>query len=64
MNLLQIYEDDLQRLEYAMPRIVESLGAAINRPDLQVLVEECKSILSNVRWNYGPHSNVAKVGGE
>lgn len=64
-RLFQIYEDDLQKLEHALPGIVEHLGEAMNQPRVQVLVEEVKEILSNVRWNYGPHTNVKRIeGGE
>lgn len=59
-KLFQIYEADLQTLETALPRLQDALGEAMNRPDVQVAVQEVKEILSNVRWNYGPYSEVKK----
>ena len=60
-RLLQIYEDDVALLERALPLIHEALGTALNRPDVQVALEECKRIVSDVRWGYGPHTNVEVV---
>jgi hypothetical protein len=60
-KLFQIYEEDLQRLEYALPRIAAHLGAIMNRPEVQVLFEECKEVVGNVRWNYGPHTNTEVI---
>lgn len=56
-KLFQIYEDDLQKLERALPLIHRALGANLNRPDIQVLCQETKQILSNVRWDYGPYTD-------
>jgi hypothetical protein len=63
VKLFQVYEDDLQKLEHAMPKIMDHCGEALNRPELQVLFQEVKEILSNVRWNYGPPSEVRRVEG-
>ena len=59
-RLFQIYESDLQKLEYALPRLAAQLGESMNQPDMQVMFEEIKEALSNVRWNYGPHTNVKR----
>jgi hypothetical protein len=61
MKMHQIYEDDLQKLEYAMPRLFSLLLPQMNNPELQVLLDECKTVISNVRWNYGPPSHVETV---
>lgn len=58
MKLFQIAEDDLQKLENTLPKLQDVLGLALNRPDVQVMLQECKEIISNVRWNYGPPSEV------
>jgi hypothetical protein len=60
-TLFQIYENDLQRLEYALPRIFDALMPQMNNPELQVLLQECKDIIGNVRWNYGPPSEVKVI---
>lgn len=62
MKLLQIYEDDLQKLEFALPKLFDRLPVeAKNDPAMQVLQEECREVLANVRWNYGPHTNVQRI---
>jgi hypothetical protein len=61
MKLFQINEQDLGKLEAALPRIMNAAGLALNRPDVQVLFEEVKDILSNVRWDYGPPSEVHHI---
>lgn len=63
-RLFQIHEDDLQKLENALPRLHDAFGLALNRPDVQVLLEEVKEIISNVRWNYGPHTAVQRFEGK
>jgi hypothetical protein len=63
MKLFQVYENDLQKLEYALPRLQEALLPRLNDPELQVLFAECKEVISNIRWNYGPPSEVQVVVG-
>jgi hypothetical protein len=63
-RMFQVYENDLQKLEHALPLLHDALGLGLNRPDVQVLIEEVKEIISNVRWNYGPHTLVATVRGD
>lgn len=56
-----IPESDLAILERCVPMLHElcsQLPAGYKRPDIQVAVEECKRVLSDVRWNYGPYSEV------
>lgn len=60
-RLFQIYEEDLQTLETALPRLQDALGVAMNLPEVQVMVGEVKEILSNVRWNYGPYQEVRRI---
>lgn len=60
-RLFQIYEADLAMLENAPPKLQDALGDAVTRPAVQVALEECKRILSDVRWNYGPPSEVDVV---
>jgi hypothetical protein len=65
-KLFHIYETDLQKLEAALPRIMDAAGMALNRPDVQVLFDEVKEIISNVRWDYGPPTEIHQIpaGGE
>ncbi len=62
VHMFQIYETDLAKLESALPRLMEAAGLTLNRPDVQVLFEEVKEIVSNVRWNYGPPQHVEELG--
>jgi hypothetical protein len=65
MKMHQIYADDLQKLEHALPQVFDALSPDLkNDARLQVLLEECKEVLSSVRWNYGPHSDVQRLNGE
>lgn len=61
-RLFQIYEADLQKLELALPQVFDALPPdRKNDPRFQVLLEECKDIISSVRWNYGPHTEVTRI---
>jgi len=64
MSILhQIYEEDLETLERAIPCLQEALmfTGAVTRPDIQEHLSMCKTILSNVRWNYGPPTEAEEV---
>lgn len=57
MKLFQIYEDDLETLERAIPALVAALSPdALNLKEIQEHADMCRSAVSKVRWNYGPHS--------
>jgi hypothetical protein len=57
-----ITEDDLATLEDALPALVEGLHAEVEmRPDIQDHIAMSKTILSNVRWNYRPHTNKERI---
>lgn len=58
MKLFRIYENDLAKLEAALPRIMDAAGLALNQPGVQVMFDEVKEILSNVRWDYGPPQEI------
>jgi len=60
-KFFHIYEEDLAKLEVALPQLMEAAGLALNRPDVQVMFDEVKTIVSNVRWDYGPPSEVFVV---
>jgi hypothetical protein len=59
-KLHQINEEDLSELEQVMPQLAQILMPALNNK-LRVQLRRCQSILSNVRWNYGPPSAVEIV---
>ncbi len=57
MKLHQIYEDDLAELERILPDVTEALRDNLNNP-IRTKIRRVQQILSNVRWNYGPHTEV------
>lgn len=52
-KLFMIEQEDLQKLEYALPVLQKRLGPMANDPEVQVLFDECNEILSNMRQRYG-----------
>lgn len=60
MKLFQIYEDDLIEIERSLPILAESLDI-MNDRRLKVHLRRLKRIVSDVRWNYGPHDNVERM---
>lgn len=56
-RLFQLYEEDLSELEKIIPEISDSMMGKLT-PRMRTQLRRCKDILSNVRWNYGPHSEV------
>ncbi len=58
--LFQINEDDLSELERTLPQFAGALFDQMN-PRLRKQFGRVQTILSNVRWNYGPPSHVERV---
>ncbi len=56
-KLFQVYENDLGELEQLMPQLAQALMPVLDNK-LRVQLRRCQAILSNVRWNYGPPSEV------
>lgn len=56
-RMFQIHEDDLAELERLVPRLGEALMTNLT-PCLRTQLRRCKTILSDVRWDYGPPSDV------
>ena len=52
--MYQIYELELEALESNLPALMESAFEQCNDPIVRKRWEQVKSIVSNVRWNYGP----------
>jgi hypothetical protein len=59
-KLFQINEDDLGELERILPQLAEAMTPALNNR-LRVQLRRVQVILSNVRWNYGPPSEVTII---
>lgn len=61
MKLYQINADDLEYLESAMPVICFRCGELLNDTDVRMKFRRIKEIVSNIRWDYGPPSEVQIV---
>ena len=59
-QLFQIHEEDLGELERTLPQLAEALMPILTNR-LRVQLRRCQGILSNVRWGYGPPTNVVKI---
>lgn len=59
-KLFQIYEEDLQELERVLPDLTERLAAHLTARQ-RTQIHRVQTILSNVRWNYGPPREVHRI---
>jgi hypothetical protein len=66
-DLYQIEEGDLCELERTLPQLSHALMPVLNNA-LRMKLRRCQTVLSNVRWQYGPAAQVeiipADGGGE
>lgn len=60
MKLHQINDDDLRTLEECVPLLTQSIGERTSNTD-RVMIRRVKEVLSNVRWNYQPHSEIKEM---
>lgn len=62
IRLVQMTEGDLAELERRVPELCEALsfGIAVTNAH-RVSMRVVQQILSRVRWNYGPATDVEKV---
>lgn len=64
MRLFQINEDDLAALEHILPQLALDLTNALMTPAaprIRKQLRQVQEILTNVRWNYGPPTEVEKI---
>lgn len=59
-KLFRIEEEDLGELEQIIPQLADALMPALNNK-LRVQLRRCKTILSDVRWEYGPAGKVGII---
>ncbi len=59
-KLFQIYEEDLEELERVIPDLAISLSPHLG-PRQRTQLRNLKEILSNIRWDYGPHTDVTII---
>jgi hypothetical protein len=61
-KLFQVSEDDLAELERVIPDLGELLAFSTDMDaKTRVQLRRVQKILSDVRWNYGPPSDVTVV---
>lgn len=56
----QITEDDLAAMEQILPQLADVLMPSLDNR-LRVKLRRVQAILSNVRWDYGPASEVEVI---
>jgi hypothetical protein len=62
--MFQITEDDLAELERLLPEVADAVSFGTEpgaSPRIRTQLNRVKTILSNVRWNYGPPSEVERI---
>lgn len=59
----RVSENDLAILERCLPILHEcaSLSPIYARADVTVAVEECKRIMSDIRWDYAPYQQANRI---
>ena len=57
MKLFQIYENDLAELEHILPQLQDKLMLNMDN-QTRVQLRRIRQIVSDVRWNYGPPTEV------
>jgi hypothetical protein len=60
-KMFQISEEDLASMETVIPEIMLFCFDSCNDPVQRKRFEECKAILSNVRWGYGTPQIVERI---
>lgn len=61
VRLFQIREDDLETLERVLPELMQSNMVSHNDPKVRVRWRKVREIVADVRWNYGPFSDVTEI---
>ncbi len=57
-KLFQIKENDLADLERVLPRLFEKHMRAFDNNQDRVAIRVIQRIITDIRWNYGPASDV------
>lgn len=59
-QLFQIHEEDLAELESTLPKLADRLFDQMDGRT-RTQIRRVQNILSNVRWSYGPPSEVGYI---
>ena len=62
-RLFQINEEDLSELERTLPQFADAMMPVLDNR-LRVQIRRVQTILTNVRWDYGPPTEVEKIPAE
>ncbi len=66
-KMFQIHEQDLAELEHLGPELQDALLGFLEKSPganrVRVQLRRIKDIISNVRWDYGPPSEVLSIPG-
>lgn len=61
-RLFKISETDLADLERMLPELLETVTHMPKCPPrYRVMFRKVQEIVVNVRWNYGPHTDVERI---
>ena len=60
VKLFQINEEDLSELERTLPQLASAMTPIMTNR-IRVQLRRCQAILSSVRWEYGPPSQVTII---
>lgn len=59
-KLFQIYKEDLAELEHILPQLAQRLMPQTDNC-LRMQIRKVQAIITNVRWNYGPPTDVEVI---
>jgi hypothetical protein len=59
-KMFQIHEEDLSELERILPQLAQVLAPSLNNR-VRIQLRRTQTILSQVRWNYGPPSEMKVI---
>ena len=59
-KLFQVAEEDLGELERILPQLAQALAPVLNNA-LRMKLRRCQTVLSNIRWDYGPPTDVESL---
>jgi hypothetical protein len=60
-RMFQVPEPDLEYLEREIPKLCDFNSMSCNNPAMRLKWNRIKEIVSNIRWNYGPPTQVERI---
>lgn len=59
--LFMVHQNDLETLERDLPLLLREMGLALNHKRNQVRWRRVIEIIRNIRWDYGPPTEVEEI---